>query len=261
MKGKNELRVSLIQTSLEWENPQANLAAFSDKFKQLKGKTDLVIIPEMFTTGFSMKPQGIASDEKIYTYLKTRAAEGNFAIYGSSMLKKSDGSFVNRGLFATPEGDLFIYDKRHTFTLAGEQKVYDKGGKPVMAEYLGWKFNLQICYDLRFPVYARNTQDYDVVIYVANWPVLRVNAWDALLKARAIENMAYSIGVNRVGTDGTGMNYNGHSQVYNILGKEMIDHPWETDGVKTVILKKSEIEKYREKLRFLGDRDAFTLDL
>ncbi len=256
-----ELRVSLIQTSLEWENPKANLAAFSEKFRQLKGKTDLVIIPEMFTTGFSMKPQSIASGEEIYTYLKTQAAERNFAIYGSSMFKKNDGSFVNRGLFATPEGKLFIYDKRHTFTLAGEQKVYDKGGKPVIAEYLGWKFNLQICYDLRFPVYARNTQDYDVVIYVANWPVPRVNAWDALLKARAIENMAYSIGVNRVGTDGTGMDYSGHSQIYDVLGNEMIDHPWETIGVKTVTLAKSEIEKYREKLRFLGDRDGFTLNL
>lgn len=258
---KNELRVSLIQTILEWEDPQSNLEAFSEKFEQLKGKTDLVIIPEMFTTGFSMNPQGIASDEEIHDYLKNQAAEGGFAIYGSSMFKKTEGGFVNRGMFATPKGELFIYDKRHTFTLAGEQKVYDKGGKPVIAEYLGWKFNLQICYDLRFPVYARNTQDYDVVIYVANWPVPRVNAWDALLKARAIENMAYSIGVNRVGTDGTGMDYNGHSQVYDVLGNEMIDHPWETDDVKTVTLKKSEIEKNRKKLRFLRDRDEFTLNL
>ncbi len=255
---KSTLRVSLIQTDLVWENPKENLKSFSNKLEELYALTDLVILPEMFTTGFSMNPKGLASDAGILDYLKKHAVKGEFAIYGSVMFKDSD-SFVNRGIFMRPDGSYTIYDKRHTFTLAGEHKVYKSGEKPVIAEYLGWKFNLQICYDLRFPVFARNTQDYDAIIYVANWPVPRINAWDALLKARAIENMSYSIGVNRVGKDGTGMDYSGHSQVYDVLGNELINHPWETEGIKTVEIHKSEIETYRSKLKFLEDRDDFSL--
>lgn len=255
---KNILKVSIIQTDLVWENPKENLDRFSEKLETLYGKTDLVVLPEMFTTGFSMKPEGLACDVGIIDYLKGHAGKGDFAIYGSVMFHEED-TYVNRGFFTRPDGSFTSYDKRHTFTLAGEHDVYKRGEQPVIAEYLGWKFNLQICYDLRFPVFARNTQDYDVIIYVANWPVPRVNAWNALLKARAIENMSYSIGVNRVGTDGTGMDYNGHSQVYNVLGHELISHPWVNEGVESVGIHKSEIEKYRSKLRFLEDRDLFTL--
>lgn len=255
---KSTLKVSLIQTELLWENPKENLDRFSIKLEQLYGLTDLVILPEMFTTGFSMRPEELASDASILDYLKKHALNGDFAFYGSVMFKEND-SFVNRGIFMRPDGSCTIYDKRHTFTLAGEHEVYDSGKNPVIAEYFGWKFNLQICYDLRFPVFARNTQDYDVIIFVANWPVPRVNAWDALLKARAIENMSYSIGVNRVGKDGTGMDYSGHSQVYDVLGNELISHPWETEEIKTVEIHKSEIETYRSKLKFLEDRDDFIL--
>jgi omega-amidase len=256
---KSTLKVSLIQTNLVWENPKENLDRFSKKLEVLYGNTDLVILPEMFTTGFSMKPKDLASDSGIIDYLKDHAAKGNFAVYGSVMFQKGD-SYVNRGFFMRPDGSSTMYDKRHTFTLAGEHKVYQRGEQPAIAEYLGWKFNLQICYDLRFPVFARNTQDYEVIIYIANWPVPRINAWDALLKARAIENMSYTIGVNRVGTDGTGMDYNGHSQVYDVLGHELLIHPWEKAGIETVEIHKSEIEKYRSKLRFLEDRDGFTLN-
>lgn len=253
-----KLKVTLIQSLLIWEDPLANLSVFDEKLKALKNTTDLVILPEMFTTGFSMNPKGIAASYSIYDWMKDQAVEGNFAIYGSVMFKKESG-FCNRGIFMKPNGEFTIYDKRHTFTLAGEHKVYEAGGKPVIATYKDWTFNLQICYDLRFPVYSRNTQDYDVVIYVANWPVPRVNAWDALLKARAIENMAYSIGVNRVGTDGTGMDYCGHSQVYDVLGHELFKHPWETEGSQTVELDKDHIQSNRSKLKFLEDRDVFTL--
>tara|TARA_R110002012_G_scaffold265893_2_gene449320 strand:+ start:576 stop:1355 length:780 start_codon:yes stop_codon:yes gene_type:complete len=258
MKSKEDIKVSLIQTHLVWENPKANLIEFSRKLEQLYRITDLVILPEMFTTGFSMHPNGLACDEKIYKYLKDHAKKGDFAIYGSVMFQEGN-TYVNRGIFMRPDGTYTLYDKRHRFTLAGEQKVYDSGTQPVIADYLGWKFNLQICYDLRFPVFARNTQGYDVLIYVANWPVPRVNAWDALLKARAIENMCYAIGVNRTGVDGSGMDYNGHSQVYNVLGEESIEHPWENQNMKTVLLKKEHILKLRTKLRFLEDRDSFTL--
>lgn len=261
MNKADSLQVSLIQTDLAWEDPAANLKAFDLKLGSLYGKTDLVILPEMFTTGFSMHPEHLASDDKIYTYLEKHAAKGNFAIYGSVMFQKDENNYVNRGIFMRPDGDKNIYDKRHTFTLAGEQNVYDKGSKPVIANYRGWKFNLQICYDLRFPVFSRNTQDYDAVIYVANWPVPRISAWDALLKARAIENMAYCIGVNRIGKDGTGMDYNGHSQVYDVLGNSLIEQPWESEEMRHFTLEKSHIEKYRAKLKFLQDRDAFNLDL
>jgi predicted amidohydrolase len=256
---KTSLSISLIQASLVWENPEKNLDHFSEKLEFLYGKTDLVILPEMFTTGFSMKPEGLACDSGILDYLKDHAVKGDFAIYGSVMFQEGN-QYVNRGIFMRPDGSSAIYDKRHTFTLAGEHEVYERGEQPVIAEYLGWKFNLQICYDLRFPVFARNTEYYDVVIYVANWPVPRINAWDALLKARAIENMSYCIGVNRVGTDGTGMTYNGHSQVYHALGQELLAHPWETEGIQTVEIHKSEIDTYRSKLRFLEDRDRFTLN-
>lgn len=255
---KNQLKVSLIQTDLVWENPEVNLIEFSRKLEQLYHQTNLVILPEMFTTGFSMQPNQLASGIEIYDYLKDHAHKGNYAIYGSVMYSEDD-RYMNRGIFMRPDGTATIYDKKHRFTLAGEQDVYECGNNPVMADYLGWKFNLQICYDLRFPVFARNTQDYDVLLYVANWPVPRINAWDALLKARAIENMCYTIGVNRIGIDGNGMNYCGHSQVYNVLGEELIDAPWNTQDIKTVILKKEHITMLRSKLRFLEDRDRFTL--
>ncbi len=255
----DQLKVTLIQTQLVWEDPNANLEAFDVKLKALYQQTQLVVLPEMFTTGFSMNPQGNASNKSIFDWLAAHSRQGGYAIYGSVMFDKEDGRYVNRGVFMRPDGTYTIYDKHHTFTLAGEHKVYDAGKDPVIAVYNDWRINLQICYDLRFPVFARNTQDYDLIIYVANWPVPRVNAWDALLKARAIENMAYSIGVNRTGKDGTGMGYCGHSQVYDVLGHEMLEHPWENQGHKTVTLNKGHIKTHREKLKFLNDRDAFTL--
>lgn len=258
MNQKPFFKVSLLQADLIWEDPEANKEAFTTQLQSLYDKTDLVILPEMFTTGFSMNPQEYANDSSIYDYLESHASKGNYAICGSVMFKE-DNRYVNRGIFMKPDGSYTTYDKRHTFTLAGEHEVYDAGKTPVITTYLGWKFNLQICYDLRFPVFARNTQDYDVIIYVANWPVPRVNAWDALLKARAIENMSYAIGVNRVGTDGTGMDYCGHSQVYDVLGNELFQHPWEDSGIQTVELSKPHITKYRSKLRFLEDRDDFKL--
>lgn len=258
MISKN-IHTTIIQADLIWENPVANLAYFNKELTTLYDKTDLVVLPEMFTTGFSMKPQGLASGEGILNWLQEHAAKGNFAIYGSVMFKEESG-FVNKGIFMRPDGTYDFYNKRHTFTLAGEHEVYTRGAAPVIATYKGWKFNLQICYDLRFPVFARNTQDYDVLLYVANWPVPRVNAWDALLKARAIENMCYCVGVNRVGTDGNGMDYSGHSQVYDVLGNECGAQPWETAGTRSFVLVKEHIDSLRSKLRFLQDRDGFTLN-
>lgn len=252
------LHISLIQADLIWENLEANLVYFDQEIQKLYGKTDLVILPEMFTTGFSMNPEKLASGTEIIDWLANHAKSGEFAIYGSVMFKE-ESAFVNKGIFMRPDGAYDSYNKRHTFTLAGEHEVYEKGSDPVIATYKGWKFNLQICYDLRFPVFARNVQTYDVLLYVANWPITRTNAWDALLKARAIENMSYCVGVNRVGIDGNQLKYIGHSMVYDVLGHELFDHPWESVGTKTIVLSKEHIESTRKMLPFLNDRDAFNL--
>lgn len=254
-----QIRIHLLQLDLIWESPVENQEVISLQLKELYRQTDLVVLPEMFTTGFSMNPQGIASDAAIIDYLAQHAKQGGFAIYSSVMFQEK-WVYVNRGFFMRPDGSYDYYDKRHSFTLAKEHQVYTSGKNPVIATHLGWKFNLQICYDLRFPVFSRNTQDYDVLLYVANWPVPRIAAWDALLKARAIENMAYAIGVNRVGTDGTGMEYTGHSQVYDVLGEPLLDHPWTTAGTQQVELNKDQITRWRRKLKFLDDRDSFTLE-
>lgn len=251
-------RVSILQTSLVWEQPEANLNFFSEQLTALYSKTDLVVLPEMFTTGFSMMPQGLASGAELIAWMQAHAAQGHFAIYGSVMFKE-ECVYVNKGIFMRPDGTYDTYNKRHTFTLAGEHEVYARGLSPVIATYKGWRFNLQICYDLRFPVFVRNTQDYDVLLYVANWPVPRIHAWDTLLAARAIENMCYCIGVNRVGKDGNGMDYCGHSQVYDVLGHACDAHPWEDAGIRYFELDKGHINLLRSKLRFLQDRDGFTL--
>jgi len=254
----DDLNVTLVQTTLQWENPQGNLDMLSRKLKNVSRSTHLVILPEMFTTGFSMQPNSIASTSEIYDWMHCHASDGDHAIYGSVMYREED-KFVNRGIFMRPDGTKKIYDKRHTFTLAGEEKVYSKGDKRITAEYLSWKFNLQICYDLRFPVWSRNTDDYDVLLYVANWPKPRVSAWDALLRARSIENMAYCIGVNRVGDDGNGMPHIGHSQCFDPLGEALVANGWEEEGMFEITLSRKRIQQPRTKLKFLQDRDIFSL--
>jgi predicted amidohydrolase len=253
-----ELQVTLVQTQLHWEQPAENLAMFKNKLESISADSDLIVLPEMFTTGFSMNPDGLASQTEIYAWVHELSKKCDAAIYGSVMFKDGD-SFLNRGIFMRPDGQKDVYDKRHTFTLAGEEKVYDRGNHRTTVEYLGWKINLQICYDLRFPVWSRNTDDYDLILYVANWPQPRVNAWDALLRARAIENMSYCIGVNRVGKDGNQMPYVGHSQCFDPLGAALITEAWEEEGMKHVTLSRKHITETRKKLRFLNDRDRFTL--
>jgi len=162
-------------------------------------------------------------------------------------------------VFVTPSGTITSYDKKHTFTLAGEHNVYVSGTERIIIDYKGWKLCPLICYDLRFPVWARNTEDFDVLLYVANWPKVRVHAWDTLLKARAIENMSYCIGVNRVGLDANAHEYSGHSAVYDVLGETMTTIPEHKEAVEICTLEKSHIETYRNKLQFLNDKDEFIL--
>jgi predicted amidohydrolase len=191
-------------------------------------------------------------------WMQEIATKKQAAITGSLIVKENN-RYYNRLLFVHPNGTIESYDKRHTFTLAGEDKVYTAGSKKLIVTYKDWKICPLICYDLRFPVWARNVEDYDLLIYVANWPSPRVSAWDALLKARAIENMSYCIGVNRVGVDGNNHEYSGHSAAFDVLGNRIDVIPIDKEAVEIVALSKTDLEDYREKLNFLEDRDQFSL--
>jgi omega-amidase len=257
---KKKLNITIIQTHLHWENPDANRAMFDEKIRNVKEDTDLIVLPEMFTTGFTMNAEPNAEEKHGFTlvWLKQRALDKNCAITGS-LIVKDNGLFYNRLYFVTAAGTIETYNKKHTFTLAGEHKIYTAGQNKTIIDYKGWRICPLICYDLRFPVWARNTEDYDVLLYVANWPEKRIAAWDALLKARAIENMSYCIGVNRVGLDGNGHNYIGHSAAYDVLGEQISTRDFETEFVETITVSKKHIEDHRNHLQFLNDREVFTL--
>lgn len=254
------LSVTIIQPHLHWENPAANRAQFSEMIRDIKEETHLIILPEMFTTGFTMNAEALAEAPQGPTFLwmQAEAKQHNVAITGSVIIKEN-GLYYNRLFFVFPNGDHRQYDKKHTFTLAGEHKTYTAGSSRIMVSYLGWKICPLVCYDLRFPVWARNTEAYDLLLYTANWPSKRVSAWDALLKARAIENMSYCIGVNRVGVDGNGHEYTGHSAVYDALGEHISTKDFEGEFVETIVLHKDHLKTNRDHLQFLQDQDAFIL--
>lgn len=255
------LNIALIQTHLAWENPIQNRAAFGQKIAAIDKNIDLIVLPEMFTTGFTMNVSEMAENMNGETvaWLKKIAKDTDSAIAGS-MIITEDTKNYNRFLFVRPDGIIHTYDKHQLFTLANEQEVFVAGQEEVIIEYKGWKIKPQVCYDLRFPVWARNTSEYDVLLYVASWPKLRVNAWDILLQARAIENMCYCIGVNRIGLDGKGYEYNGHSAVYDVLGHSVIEeNPIEKESIEYAVLNRLHIQHTRKKLGFLKDADRFKL--
>lgn len=256
----NTLKVTLIQTDLYWEDPVRNRAMFAKKIDALQGETDIIVLPEMFTTGFSMNAVNLAEamNGPTLIWMQEQSLKTNAVIAGS-LIVKENGRFYNRLLWVEGLGTLHYYDKRHTFTLAGEDKVYTAGRHKIVIDYKGWRICPLICYDLRFPVWSRNTENYDLLMYFANWPEKRISAWDTLLKARAIENMSFSIGVNRIGTDGNGHKYIGHSSVYDALGVPMSNVAEEQDIAQTITLHKKELQDHRDHLQFLNDRDDFTL--
>jgi len=257
---KEELKVALIQSNLIWENPTLNRANFSKKIESLSESADLIILPEMFTTGFTMNAIEVAEtmEGETVKWMQDMAKTSNAVITGSIIISE-DNTYYNRLLFVYPTGEIEIYNKRHTFTLVGEDKVYTAGTKKLIVNYKGWNICPLICYDLRFPVWSRNIENYDVLLYVANWPKPRVNAWDALLKARAIENMSYCIGVNRVGLDASNYAYSGSSAVYNVLGEKISNIKLNVEEIEIIILNKTHLKTSREKLRFLDDKDCFNL--
>lgn len=253
------MKVALIQSALVWEKPEANRAYFEEKINTFTEEINLIVLPEMFTTGFTMDPATVAEPMtgKTVLWMQALAKAKNCAITGSVVIEENS-SFYNRMLFVFPSGEIQHYDKRHLFTLAGEEKVYSKGTQKLIVEYLGWKICPFVCYDLRFPVFSRNVENYHVLIYVASWPKTRIKAWDTLLAARAIENMSYVIGVNRIGEDANGYGYIGHSQVLDCLGRYLIE-PKEQEAVFITNLDKTKLIEVREKLNFLNDKDSFEI--
>lgn len=253
------MKTALIQAPLVWEKPEANRKYFEEKINSSSEELDLIILPEMFTTGFSMNPKNSAEtmDGETISLLKNLAKQKNVAITGSLIIAEN-GKFYNRLVFVFPSGEIKKYDKRHLFSLAGEEKIYTSGTEKLIVEYKGWKICPLICYDLRFPVFSRNAEDYDLLIYVANWPKPRTNAWDTLLKARSIENMCYTVGVNRIGTDESGHDYLGHSQAIDFLGNTILE-PQKAEGIFIANLDKNQMLETRQKFGFLNDRDSFEI--
>lgn len=253
------MKISLVQTALQWEDHEANRQNFTHLINGIKEETDLIILPEMFATGFTMKPEPVAEtmEGETVQWLKAMAIQKGCAITGSLVIKDEHG-YYNRLIFVHPNGKIQTYNKRHLFTLAGEDKAYTQGDEKLIVEYKGWKICPLVCYDLRFPAFSRNVEDYDLLLYVANWPTPRVQAWDALLKARAIENMCYTAGVNRCGIDENGHNYPGHSQVLDCFGNELAKADAD-EHVITLSLNRDAMLEARKKFGFLNDRDRFIM--
>jgi omega-amidase len=254
------LNISTVQTDLVWESPRENLKAIGLKISDLKGKTDLVVLPEMFTTGFTMSAEQLAEPPKgpTFGWMQSQAVKLQAAITGSIIVKE-DGQIFNRLLWVNPDGSSITYDKHHLFSLAGEHQFYSPGESQRLITYKGWKIFPLICYDLRFPVWSRNTSGYDVLLYVANWPSARGHHWRSLLTARAIENQAYTIGVNRVGLDANGHTYDGDSMVIDYSGR-ILTHMAHSEQVATTSLDWELLHAYRQKFAFLEDRDSFSLN-
>lgn len=258
---KNELKVTGIQADLYWENPTKNIAFFENKINNLDKDTDLVVLPEMFTTGFTMQPKNVAESMDGYSvsWMQEIAEKHQIAICGSLVIVEND-KFYNRFVFVHPNKELETYNKRHSFTLAGENKVYTSGLERIIINYKGWKICPLICYDLRFPVWARNTDNYDLLLFMANWPVTRIKAWETLLKARAIENMSYVVGVNRTGKDASNYEYSGNSLIVDFLGEELSSLNNNEIGIVTSVITLDKQNIVRDKLGFLNDKDSFTIN-
>jgi omega-amidase len=256
----DQLHVVGIQADLFWENPTKNIAAFEEKINRLTENTDLVVLPEMFTTGFTMNPKNIAEtiDGNTISWMQKIALKKQLAITGSIVIHKNN-KYYNQLVFVHPTGKIETYSKRHSFTLAGEDKVYTSGSEKLIVTYKGWKICPLICYDLRFPVWTRNTENYDLLLFMANWPVKRIKAWDTLLKARSIENMCYTIGVNRTGLDANNYNYSGNSLITDYLGEEISNLPKNKVGIVSATINKKSQNTLREKLGFLNDMDSFSI--
>ncbi len=259
-----DIRVTLVQTNLHWENTGANLAMLEEEISTISSPTDVIILPEMFTTGFSMNASTLAEPMNLHTFkwMRNMASKTGALVLGSCIIKENNHYF-NRLIWMEPDGNFKIYDKRHLFRMAGEDKIYSAGKSRLIAEWKGWKICPLICYDLRFPAWSRNgfnkpsnSLDYDLLVYVANWPAARSLHWETLLPARAIENLSYVVGVNRVGSDGNGVEYWGGSTVIDPKGRLLINHGNE-ESIQTTGLSAEELINWRVKFPAYFDSDEF----
>lgn len=256
-----DLKIALIQSDLVWEDKKANLSHFSGLIQGIEESVDLVVLSEMFSTGFSMNATGLGETEsgETQSWMKKMSNETQAVICGSLIIEE-DGKYFNRLFWVQPDGGFEKYDKRHLFTYAGEDKIYTAGKDKLIVELKGWKICPQICYDIRFPAWNRNQEDYDLLFFVANWPERRSYPWRQLLIARAIENMSYTIGVNRVGVDANGINHSGNSMLVDPLG-EILFEQVNTPIVKVLNLSKENLNQARERFGFLEDRDGFEINI
>jgi predicted amidohydrolase len=262
----NDLNVTLVQTKIHWQSPEENMLWFESRLEHLYGKTDLIILPEMFTTGFSMEPGKFAEkpEGKAMKWMQDVASKYKAAVVGTLMMEEN-GAFFNRAVWMLPGGNYFYYDKRHLFRMAGENNQYKSGERRLILDYKGWNICPLICYDLRFPVWSRNRvisgkYEYDLLIYMANWPEKRSFAWKSLLIARAIENQAYVAGINRIGNDGNNVIYSGDSAILDYVGEKISRTERFGDRVETVTLKKSALHDFREQFPAGMDADRFYIE-
>lgn len=264
------MRVTLVQTDIVWEDKKENLRLLRKKLEALRGEAEIVILPETFSTGFSMNSQQLAEPVTgdTITTLRQWAAEFQFAITGSYIACNKGAvsstvphPYYNRAFFLTPEGEAYYYDKRHLFRMGKETEHFSAGKQRPIISYRGWNILLLVCYDLRFPVWSRNVNnEYDLLIYVANWPVPRRRVWDVLLQARALENICYVCGVNRVGTDNNQMLYSGGSVIYSPKGDLLVSVPDNEEGVGTTSLDLSALREFRKKFPAWKDAECFQIN-
>ena len=254
------MKATIVQCGLKWEDKSANLAHISCLLDAAAPGSGVVVLPEMFTTGFTMNPEPLAEgmDGPTVMWMKERSSAGGYAICGSVIIG-DEGRFYNRLIFVTPSGEVTFYDKRHLHSMSGEHTVYSRGNKRVVVTYREFSFNLQVCYDLRFPVWSRNRGDTDVLVYSSNWPSVRSNVWKALLVARAIENQCYVIGVNRVGENPDGTTYVGDSAIIGPKGEMLASLEPGAEGVVSSLLSMESLEKYRTDMPIWRDADAFSI--
>ena len=256
----DDLRVSLVQTELIWQSPKANRELLSQKMGALAGTTDLIVLPEMFTTGFMMQPEMHSEPMEADTlaWMREQASLLNAALCGSIAMQVEKG-FVNRFLLVEPSGEVSFYDKRHLFRMGDEHNHYAAGDKRVIFNYRGWRILPTVCYDLRFPVFMRSRNDYDLAICVANWPAARRHPWRALLVARAIENQCYMLGVNRIGEDAAELQYSGDSMAIDFKGEALIDRDAYVPFIETVNLSHQALTDFKVKFPAWQDADHFEL--
>lgn len=257
------LRLTLLQTDIAWEDKTHNLHCLHQHLQQLKGTTEVVVLPEMFTTGFSMQPQSLAEtmDGPTWQQLQREAEESGITLVGSMIATDGESCF-NRGFVVTPQGQCHLADKRHLFSIGGESRNYTAGNSRTLIPLHGWNVRLLVCYDLRFPVWSRNDSgSCDLLIYVANWPSSRRKVWDVLLQARALENQCYVCGVNRIGKDANGLCYNGGSVIYSPKGNLMASVPDDVEGSSTALLSLASLQEFRQKFPVARDADSYRIIL